>query len=74
VINITEIFMKVLFRLHRIIKMLISDRDAKFTSFFWKELFAGLGTNLYFNTSYHNRTYKLNYQRYVMNVCKNETN
>ena len=33
--------------------MLISDRDVKFTSSFWKELFAGLNTNLNFSTSYH---------------------
>jgi hypothetical protein len=53
VINIAEIFMKEIFRLHGIPKMVISDRDVKFTSNFWKELFAGLGTNLNFNTSYH---------------------
>jgi hypothetical protein len=44
-INIAEIFI--------IPKMVISDRDVKFTSAFWKELFAGLNTNLNFNTSYH---------------------
>jgi hypothetical protein len=33
--------------------MVISDRDVKFTSAFWKELFAGLNTNLNFSTSYH---------------------
>jgi transposase InsO family protein len=52
-INIVEIFMKEMFRLHGIHKMVISDRDVKFTSTFWKELFAGLNTNLNFSTSYH---------------------
>ena len=52
-INIAEIFMKESFRLHGIPKMVISDRDVKFTSTFWKELFAGLNTNLNFSTSYH---------------------
>jgi hypothetical protein len=52
-INIAEIFMKEIFRLHGIPKMVISDRDVKFTSTFWKELFAGLNTNLNFSTSYH---------------------
>jgi hypothetical protein len=33
--------------------MVILDRDVKFTSAFWKELFVGLNTNLNFNTSYH---------------------
>ena len=52
-INIAKIFMKEFFRLHGIPKMVISDRDVKFTSTFWKELFAGLNTNLNFSTSYH---------------------
>jgi hypothetical protein len=49
-INIAEIFMKEIFRLHGIPKMVISDRDTKFTSAFWKELFAGLNANLNFST------------------------
>jgi hypothetical protein len=52
-INIVEIFMKEIFRLHGIPKMVISDRDVKFTSTFWKELFAGINTNLNFSTRYH---------------------
>jgi len=48
-----EIFMKENIRLHGIPKMVISDRDVKFTSTFWKELFVRLNTNLNFNTSYH---------------------
>jgi hypothetical protein len=52
-INITEIFMNRIFRLHGIPKMMVSDRDVKFTSTFWKELFARLNTNLNFSTSYH---------------------
>jgi hypothetical protein len=55
-INIAEIFMKEIFRLHGIPKMVISDRDVKFTSAFWKELFVGINTNLNFNTSYHPQT------------------
>jgi hypothetical protein len=52
-INIAEIFTKETFRLHGIPKMVISDRDVKFTSPFWKELFPRLNTNLNFSTSYH---------------------
>ena len=52
-INITEIFMKEFFRLHGIPKMVIPDRDLKFTFSFWKELFARLNTNMNFSTSYH---------------------
>jgi hypothetical protein len=35
-INIVEIFMKEIFTLHGIPKMVISDRDEKVTSSFWK--------------------------------------
>jgi hypothetical protein len=52
-INIAKIFMKEIFRLHGIPKMVILDRDLKFTSAFWKELFAWINTNLNFSTSYH---------------------
>jgi hypothetical protein len=52
-INIAKIFMKEIFRMHGIPKMVISDRDVKFTSSFWKELFGGLNTNLNFSMSYH---------------------
>jgi hypothetical protein len=56
VINIVEIFMKEIFRQHGVPKMVISDRDVKFTSAFWKELFAGQNTNLNFSMSYHPET------------------
>jgi hypothetical protein len=48
--------MKEIFRLHGIPKKVISDRDVKFTSSFWKALFAGLETQLNFSTSYHPQT------------------
>lgn len=51
--DITEIFLKEIFRLHGAPKVVISDRDVKFTSNFWKSLFAGLETRINFSTSYH---------------------
>ena len=36
--------------------MVISDWDVKFTSKFWKSLFAGLETKINFSTSYHPET------------------
>ena len=50
---IAKIFMKDIFRLHCFPKEIISDRDTKFTSNFWKSMFADLGTKLNFSTSYH---------------------
>jgi hypothetical protein len=51
--NIAEIFMKEIARLHGIPRTIVSDRDMKFTSNFWKGLFKGFGTNLNFSTTYH---------------------
>ena len=48
--------MKDIFKLHGFPKEIVSDRDVKFTSNFWKGLFADLGTKLNFNTSYHPQT------------------
>ena len=48
--------MKDIFRLHGLPKEIVSDRDFKFTSNFWKGLFADLGTKLNFSTVYHPQT------------------
>ena len=54
--DIEKIFMKDIFKLHGFPKGIVSDRDVKFTSNFWKGLFADLGTNLNFSTAYHPQT------------------
>lgn len=51
--DISRIFVKEIFRLHGLPKRIISDRDAKFTSKFWKALFDALGTQLCFSSAYH---------------------
>ena len=51
--NIVDIFMKQIFRLHGIPKIIISDSDPKFTGNFRKSLFKGLNTALNFSTSFH---------------------
>ena len=53
VANIADIFMKKIFWLHGINKVIIFDRDPKFTGNFWKSLFKGIDTKLNFNISYH---------------------
>src|SRR5713226_9516439 len=50
---IAKIFMKDIFKLHGFPKKIVFDRDVKFTSNFWKGLFADLGTKLNFSTTYH---------------------
>ena len=53
---IVDIFLKQNFHLHGILKLIISDRDPKFTRNFWNPLFKGLNTTLNFNTSFHPQT------------------
>ena len=52
-INIADIFMKEIFWLHGIQKVVISDRYVKFIGNFWKSLFKVLDTQLNFSTTYH---------------------
>ena len=49
VVHIVDIFLKKIFRLHGIPKEIISDRDTKFTVKFWRSLFFGSETQLYFS-------------------------
>ena len=54
--NIVDIFLKQIFWLHGIPKVIISDWDPKFTGNFWRSLFKGLNTTLNFSTSFHPQT------------------
>jgi hypothetical protein len=47
VIDIAQVFMKEVLRLHGMPKEIVSDRDTKFTSNFWKSLMPGLETKLF---------------------------
>jgi hypothetical protein len=51
--NIVDVYMREISRLHGIPKTIVSVRDPKFTSNFWKGLFNGFGTNLNFSIAYH---------------------
>jgi hypothetical protein len=51
--DVVDIFLKEVARLHGIPKTIVSDRDPKFTSNFWKGLFKGFRMNLNFSTMYH---------------------
>jgi hypothetical protein len=52
-IDIANIFMKEIFKLHGMPKEFVSDRHTKFTSNFWKSLMVGFETKLLFNIAYH---------------------
>ena len=52
-INIADIFLKEIFRLHGVPKIIILERDAKFMGNFWKALFKGLCIQLNFSTAHH---------------------
>ena len=54
--EITYIYVKEVARFHGIPKSIVSDRDSKFTSHFWKGLFKGFGTYLNMSTSHHPQT------------------
>jgi len=42
--EVAQVLTREIVRLHGIPKKIVSNRDTKFTSRFWKELFVGLGT------------------------------
>lgn len=48
--------MQNIFKLHGLPRTIISHRDVKFTSVFWKTLFEKLVTQLNFSTAYHPQT------------------
>ena len=52
-LNIVNIFLKEIFRLHGIPKAIISDRDVKFIGNFWRSVFSRLEMQLKFSTAYH---------------------
>lgn len=49
-------FMKEIVRLHGVPKHIVSDRDSKFTSHFWRHLMKCLGIELRVSTSFHPQT------------------
>ncbi|XP_038891710.1 uncharacterized protein LOC120081109 [Benincasa hispida] len=51
-----QLYMKEVVRLHGVPVSIVSDRDPRFTSSFWKSLQVALGTRLDFNTTFHPKT------------------
>jgi hypothetical protein len=56
VVQVAELFFREVFRLHGLLKNIISDRDSRFIGTFWRELFQLVGTELTPSTNYHPQT------------------
>ena len=51
--KVAKIFFNEIVKLYGLPKSIVSDRDVKFMSYFWKTLWDMMGTKLKFSTAYH---------------------
>lgn len=54
--SLATLFLRDIYRLHGLLKTIVSDRDPIFLSKFWKQLFSQLGTRLLHSSAYHPQT------------------
>ncbi|MCO5565075.1 hypothetical protein L7F22_018746 [Adiantum nelumboides] len=51
--HLARLFVAQIFRLHGMPETIVSDRDPKFTSLFWKAIWENIGTRLQFSSSFY---------------------
>ena len=54
--KLAELYVNEIVRLHGVPVSIVSDRDPRFTSSFWKSLHRAMGTKLTFSTAFHPQT------------------
>ena len=54
--RLAELYEDEIMRLHGVLMSIVSDRDPRFTSRFWKELQSALRTRINFSTTFHLQT------------------
>ena len=54
--NITDLFFREVIWPHSVPRSIVSDRDVKFLSYFWKVLWGKLGTKFLFYTTCYSQT------------------
>jgi len=51
--RVAKLYFNEIVKLYGLPQTIVSDRDARFTSYFWKTLWHMVGTKLKFSTAYH---------------------
>lgn len=54
--KVVALFLQEIIRLHGVPIFIVSDRDVKFMSYFWKTLWTKMGTKLMFSSGFYPQT------------------